>query len=362
MSLTAYAPADAAPAFGSEADADTDADIEACRAAIRQGSRSFFAASLLLPAAVRRPAYALYAFCRLADDAVDRPDRQANALGMLRERLDRAYRGSPFDLPADRAFAAVVSGHAIPRAVPEALIEGLEWDAEGRRYEDIGDLRAYAARVAGTVGAMMTLLMGARAPATVARACDLGVAMQLTNIARDVGEDARAGRVYLPRRWLRDAGIDPEAFLAAPAFSPSLGTVVARLLAVADELYARSLPGITALPLACRPAIHAARLLYAEIGREVERNGLDSVSRRAVVPTGRKLRRLGPALAATLIPTDGHEAPALPETRFLVDAVAAAPSRSVASRPSRWDIDERVGWVLELFLELEQRKQLSRPR
>ena len=178
----------------------------------------------------------------------------------------------------------MVESFAIPRALPEALLEGIEWDSQGRRYEDLPALCAYAARVAGTVGAMMAILMGVRRPEDIARACDLGVAMQLTNIARDVGEDARAGRVYLPLTWLREAGIEPDDWLAKPHFNEALGSVVQRLLDAADALYARADSGIGRLPLACRPSIQAARQLYAEIGREVERAGLDSVSRRAVVP------------------------------------------------------------------------------
>ena len=190
--------------------------MAACRALLKGGSRTFHAASKVLPRRVSDPAIALYAFCRLADDAVDLGDNRAAAVERLRERLDRAYRGQPMDQAADRAFADVVARFSIPRELPEALLEGLAWDAEGRRYETLPELYAYAARVAGTVGAMMTLVMGQRAPEIVARACDLGVAMQLTNIARDVGEDARAGRLYLPRSWLRDAGIDPDAWLAKP--------------------------------------------------------------------------------------------------------------------------------------------------
>ncbi|MEW5323935.1 squalene/phytoene synthase family protein, partial [Geobacillus thermoleovorans] len=86
----------------------------------------------------------------------------------------------------------------------------------------------------------------------VARACDLGVAMQLTNIARDVGEDARMGRIYLPATWLREAGIDPVRWLENPTFSPGLQTVVSRLLHTADTFYARSDPAIAALPMTCR--------------------------------------------------------------------------------------------------------------
>ncbi len=101
----------------------------------------------------------------------------------------------------------------MPRALPEALLEGLAWDAQARRYATLSDLYDYSARVAAAVGAMMCVLMGVRDADALARACDLGVAMQLTNIARDVGEDARERRLYLPLDWLAEAGIDPDAFL-----------------------------------------------------------------------------------------------------------------------------------------------------
>ena len=126
------------------------ADLEACRALLRGGSRSFRAASLLLQRRVAAPAAALYAFCRLADDAIDLGGggraARLEALARLRERLDRAYAGRPLPQPADRAFALVAAAHAIPHALPEALLEGLAWDAEGRRYETQAALEAYAAR------------------------------------------------------------------------------------------------------------------------------------------------------------------------------------------------------------------------
>ena len=141
----------------------TPADLAACRTMLRGGSRTFFAASLVLPRRVREPASALYGFCRLADDAIDGEGGRAAALARLRERLARAYERRPLPLPADRALADVVSRFAIPQALPEALLEGFAWDAEGRRYEDLPALFAYAARVAGSVGAMMAMLMGVRA-------------------------------------------------------------------------------------------------------------------------------------------------------------------------------------------------------
>lgn len=307
----------AQPAFAS------GADLAACRAAIRAGSRTFHAASHLLPLRVREPALSLYAFCREADDAIDQSDAPAAALSLLQERLDMAYRRRPHDNPADRAFADVVARFQIPRAVPAALLEGFAWDAEGRHYEDLSALRAYGMRVAGTVGIMMALLMGVRAPAALARAADLGVGMQLSNIARDVGEDARLGRIYLPRDWLREAGIAVDDWLARPRFDDRLGKVVLRLLDEARELYARAAAGVSQLPVECRPAIHAARLMYAEIGHEVGRAGGDSVSARAVVPVARKIMLLMQAIASSAhAPGLAAQWPVLPEAQFLIDAVA----------------------------------------
>ncbi len=337
-------------------------DLAACRALLRGGSRSFHAASLLLPARVRDPASALYAFCRVADDAIDRDGGAAAALAALHDRLDRIYRGTPSDHPADRAFAAVVERHHIPRALPDALLEGFAWDLEARRYDTIDDLHGYAARVAGCVGVMMTLVMGRREPSVLARACDLGMAMQLTNIARDVGEDARAGRLYLPQQWLREAGIDPDSFLARPAFSRNLGTVVQRLLDHADGLYARAADAISALPADCRPAIHAARVLYAEIGRELEREGLDSVSNRAVVPPLQKLAVLLRSCTAPLARPQFARAPVSAPAAFLLEAVAGLPHaipEPAGAMP--WHrIRDRAIWTIELFERLERRSQMER--
>ncbi len=327
-----------------------------CAEAIRQGSRSFHAASLILPAAVREPAYGLYAFCRLSDDAVDLDrDSPKIALARLRERLAAVYDGRPQPHPADRAMADIVRRHAIPCVAPEALLEGLAWDTEGRRYETFEDLCAYAIRVAGTVGAMMTLIMGVRDPRALARACDLGVAMQLTNIARDVGEDARAGRIYLPLNWLRSAGVDVEHFLADPRPQEAVKTVVARLLFEADRLYARARAGIALLPLACRPAILTAALLYAEIGREVERHELDSVTWRAHVSTPRKLSLLAKATVVTpLLSHEFVDDPPLGAAAFLIEAINRAPAPKPVSRPAFAEIERQLLCVLDMFERLER--------
>lgn len=303
------------------------ADIAHCRAAIRTGSLSFHAASRLLPSRVRDPALALYAFCRLADDAVDDSDDKATAVLALRDRLDLVYGGRPRNAPADRAFAAVVQDFEMPRVLPEALLEGLAWDAFSRRYDSFPDLRSYCARVASAVGAMMCVLMRVRDADALARACDLGLAMQLTNIARDVGEDARAGRLYLPLDWLAGEGITPEALLSNPVSDARLKRLTGRLLDEAATLYRRSEAGVGLLPLGCRPGIFAARHVYAGIGTALRRLDLDSINLRARTTGRQKLGWLGlsvaRAAASTVLPNPAVlHAPPVPEVAFLVDAAA----------------------------------------
>ena len=329
------------------------ADMEACREAIRHGSLSFHAASRLLPARVRDPALALYAFCRLADDAVDLQLEKADAVLRLRDRLDLVYAGRPRNAPADRAFADVVAEFEMPRALPDALLEGLAWDAEGRRYADLSGLYAYSARVASAVGVMMAVLMRVRDANALARACDLGVAMQLTNIARDVGEDAREGRLYLPLSWLDEAGIDPDAFLRDPRPGREVRALTRRLVMEANRLYYRSEAGIGALPAAARPGIFAARFIYAGIGQRLDRMGYDSVSARARTTKAQKIGWLGQSvLRAGLtmaMPLSAviYAAP-LPETAFLVDA--AATRRPVT----------RSEALLDVLAQLERRRRLQR--
>lgn len=302
-------------------------DLEICREMIRHGSLSFHAASRLLPSKVRDPALALYAFCRLADDAVDLHHEKAAAVLQLQERLDAVYAGRPRDAAPDRAFAEVVSRFDMPRALPDALLEGLAWDAMGRRCETMSDLYAYSARVASAVGAMMTVLMGVRDRHALARACDLGVAMQLTNIARDIGEDAVEGRLYLPLAWFAEAGLNPDSFLANPRPTPEIRRMTKRLVMEANRLYYRSEAGISALPRNCRPGIYAARLIYAGIGKEVSRAEYDSISGRAHTSGRQKIGWIAQAALRSAITavTPGSAVlygKPLPEVAFLVDAAA----------------------------------------
>ncbi len=340
-------------------------NLLASEALMRGGSKSFFAASRVLPRRVRGPATALYAYCRLADDAVDGQGDanvpESEVMAILHARLERVYRSDASLPEVERALSEVVKRYSIPQALLSALLEGFEWDKQGRTYETLADVQAYAARVAGTVGAMMSLIMGTRSEAALARACELGVAMQLTNIVRDVGEDARNGRLYLPRAWMREEGIDPEVWLQNPIFTSAISRVVARVLAAADDLYERAALGIAELPRDCRPAIQAARLVYAEIGREVERAGLDSLSRRAVVSQARKRVLMLRSLSAAIqVPASkaGRSAASLrplPAIEFLVHA--ARRSNNEQGFQAGGSFYDRTVWVISLFERMAERQR-----
>lgn len=334
---------------------DPAADLQACVALMRTGSRSFFAASRLLPQRVRPASIALYAFCRVADDIVDEAGlAPAESRSLLAGRLDAIYAGCPGPAVEDRALAAVVRQHDLPRPWLDALLDGFAWDAAGRTYETLEEVHDYGARVAGSVGAMMCWLMGVRSPQALARACEMGVAMQLTNIARDVGDDARNGRLYLPRHWLRQAGIEPEAWLAAPVGSPALQSVVLRLLDEADRLYRQATLGVALLPRDCRAAILAARLIYADIGSRMRRQQIDPVQQRSVVPTGRKLALAAAAswqaLHGVPVRQPDLQADPLAAVAYLVDQVSGSDELPLAlARPMR----ERVVWMIEMFERVE---------
>jgi phytoene synthase len=253
------------------------------RATLAHKSKSFALAGRLLPAGARDDAAVIYAWCRHADDAIDLAPRvaHAGALRRLRDDLAAVYGDGSLSDPSLVAFRDVVRRHAIPIAEPSALIDGLEMDAAGHRYETLEELFVYCFRVAGTVGLMMARLLGVRDPWALKRAVNLGVAMQLTNVCRDVAEDWARGRLYVPRALL--AGPPPSQLDAA-----TLRPALARLLAFADELYTSGRQGLRALPWRSAIAIDAAASIYRAIGDEIARRGYDVTSGRAIVPGWRK--------------------------------------------------------------------------
>ena len=290
------------------------------RTSIARGSKSFAAASRLFAPEMRDNVWLLYAWCRACDDIIDGQDHG----GMLTEvadldaRLDRVERltdaalvGEDTGEPAFDCLALVARDCHLPRRYIDDLTEGFALDAEGWRPETADDLLAYCYHVAGAVGCLMAIVMGV-APedeAVLDRACDLGLAFQLANVARDVTEDARGGRCYLPRRWLEEMGLQ-EADLLNPDARPRLAALTGRLAAMAGRYEASARIGTPALSYRAAWAVLAAAGIYGGIGRKVAAAGEDALGRRISTSKAEKLGWL--ARAATQSAGRVHLYPATP--------------------------------------------------
>lgn len=273
---------------------------------IEVGSKSFAAAARLFPPATRRSVLMLYAWCRHCDDVVDGqelgfgvapPVAHGSAhdpraeLDRLVDQTRRAYAGEPMHDPAFAAFQEVALGCQIAPRYAFDHLAGFAMDVGQARYETIDDTLRYCYHVAGVVGLMMASIMGARDERVLDRACDLGLAFQLTNIARDIVDDAAIGRCYLPAQWLREAGIAPEE-IGLPRHRAALARVAARLVDYAEPYYDSAMTGIAALPLRSAWAIATARNVYRQIGVEVKRRGARAWDERVGTSKAAKLRLL----------------------------------------------------------------------
>ncbi|MBX9925104.1 MAG: phytoene/squalene synthase family protein [Hyphomicrobiaceae bacterium] len=270
---------------------------------IEKGSKSFAGASRLFDPTTRASAYMLYAWCRHCDDEIDGQElgfntaeastpASAERLSNLRERTIAAIEGRASE-PIFLALQTVVERHAIPARHPLELIEGMAMDVRGHSYHTLDDTLLYSYHVAGVVGVMMAMVMGARDPATLDRASDLGIAFQLTNIARDVHADASVGRVYLPAEWLTGAGVEPSPdAVAAPENREAIHGVTLQLLGEADRYYESAGEGLQHLPLRSAMAIAAARRVYSDIGNVVRERGASAGASRASLSRMRKLTGL----------------------------------------------------------------------
>ncbi|MEF2551491.1 phytoene/squalene synthase family protein [Aurantimonas sp. A2-1-M11] len=268
---------------------------------IAKGSKSFAAAAKLFDAETRRSAMMLYAWCRHCDDTIDgqvmgfarrplaTPASGEKRLALLEAETLAALRGEPTSHPSFRAVADVAARHGLPQELLLQHLQGYRMDVEERHYATVSDTLAYCYHVAGCVGVMMSMVMGADEETTLDRASDLGIAFQLTNIARDIVEDARAGRVYLPAEWLADADLRP-GDLADPRQRPVVSLVANRLIDLAEPYYASAFFGLRALPPRSAWAVATAHGVYREIGMQVKALGADAWDAR--VSTGRR-QKLG---------------------------------------------------------------------
>lgn len=271
---------------------------EHCKKVTAEHARTFYFASFFLGGTKRSACYALYAFCRYIDDLVDEHANAHNSVDEVtirrtieqwRNQLDAVYAGKEGRSPVMVAWADVLSRYHIPRELPDLLIEGCMSDLRPCvRYETFNQLYDYCYKVASVVGLMTSKIFGYENPEAEARAVDLGIAMQLTNILRDVGEDMANGRIYLPGDELAEFNLSEQAIMERKVtgqFREFMRFQIER----AREYYASANLGIPMLERESRMTVRLMSHNYSRILDAIERNDYDVFARRAAVPFRSKL-------------------------------------------------------------------------
>lgn len=256
------------------------------RTAIRKGSKSFYFASLFFSDQVKSDCWNLYRWCRYCDDRIDNGGTEDDLKDIKNKTLS-ALRGLSGP-PQFRGVSEVCQRYSIPLEYPMELLSGFEKDSRGLTIKDENELEEYAYQVAGVVGLMMSYIMNADLSRAREAAKCMGNAMQLTNIARDIGEDFFRGRIYLPATWLKDEKIQTGKLMDLDQ-RESLFRVSERLLKKADGLYQKGYSGLIYLPLRSAIAVSIAASIYSSIGRKIRRQGPSALDSRIYVSFPEKL-------------------------------------------------------------------------
>lgn len=282
---------------GATGESDLVAAYEHCRQVTRFYGTTYYFSTCFFPPRLRPAVFALYAWVRYPDEWVDNPgglsiDEQREKLRQWRDATADAIKTGSSDHPVLAAWADAARRYAVPTAYMRDFMDAMEMDLTVIRYETFEELRGYTWGSASVVGLMMCHLIGANDPASVPHATSLGLAMQLTNFLRDVGEDWRdRGRIYLPMEDLRRFNVS-EADIAAGRVTENVRALVRFEIERAREIYAHSDAGFSYIPVESRLPVRLARVLYSRILDKVEQNGCDVLTRRARVPTWEKLLTL----------------------------------------------------------------------
>ena len=281
----------------------TDEAYARCTEITRAEARNFYYGFVLLPRERRRGIHALYAFSRRCDDSVDGEDgidAKMAAVRARRDEVDRAYRGDVHsDDPVLVALADAVRRFAIPRAPLDALVDGVEMDLATTRYGDWPSLKNYCDRVAGAVGVLSLYVFGfsdSRAPAF---AEDLGVAMQIVNIMRDVAEDAARDRIYLPADEMATCGVTEDDLLA-PRMTAGVQALMQRQGVRAGEYFANGERLLPLLDLRARMCVQMLAALYGDILLRLGATGYDITSPRVSLSGARKIALMGTSIARAI--------------------------------------------------------------
>jgi 15-cis-phytoene synthase len=268
-------------------DTQIEKGFEEARKITEKHAKTFFFASHLLPPDKRLASYAIYAICRLSDDAVD--TRADANIPSLRKNISDAYSDKPLNSNILAAFRETVKDYDIPMRYFDELIEGMNMDIENKRYANFDELYVYCYRVAGVVGLMMNKVLGGKGELSEKYAEKLGIAMQLTNILRDIREDHDMGRIYIPQDMLRKYKITEE-MIAMRSTSRDFRDLLKYEMARTREYYRESLKGIPLIDdLRSRIVVLTMKEMYEDILRVIEKNGYNVMSKRAYTSSFRKL-------------------------------------------------------------------------
>ena len=293
------------------ADAALREDYARCAAITRRSSSNFYYAFMLLPAERRQALYSVYAFCRFVDDIADDAvgdeagGKPATLLARWREELERVFSGSPTHA-ISRALAYNVRHFAIPRRYFEEIIDGVEMDLGRTRYATFEELRLYCYRVASAVGLVCIEIFGYRNPRTREYAENLGIAFQLTNIIRDLSEDAARGRIYLPLEDLARFDVSEDEILRG-ADTIELRRLLEHEVERARSFYAQAENALAAEDRAAMVCAEAMRSIYRALLERIASKGCGVVGRRHRISTPRKLYLVGRTWAGTRLRARGQE-------------------------------------------------------
>ncbi len=273
-------------------DIDLEASYDCCMNLFEVHARSFHFASRYLDEKDRRAFAALYAFCRLADDFADEidipPEAIEDELDALKDIVARMEEGEIFDHPVLRAFGDTMVRYNIPVKYLNELIEGVRMDINLKEIQTVEELEKYCYNVASTVGVMLCYIMGAIDSRTIERAIDLGQALQITNILRDIDEDFQNGRIYLPLETRQQFRVNRDAF-EKKKINPNFKWLIKHHIAIAESYYSKAEIGIQDLPPAAAFTVKVASRVYSEIMNEIKKMNYDIFKKRAIVPKWKKL-------------------------------------------------------------------------
>jgi len=272
-------------------DKKIESGFQKAKTITKRFATTFYLASLFLPQEKRLASYAVYAICRISDESVDGQSQtnQKNAyLEKVRQAIEKSYSQDTLQDHLLLAFRYVVNRYQIPKAYFEELLEGMEMDLSQNRYQDFNELYNYCYKVAGVVGLIMLKILGERNHSSQEAAVKLGIAMQLTNILRDIKEDLKRGRIYLPRDDLKKFNLS-ESDLVSVVLSPGLKALLEYEIKLAQKYYSEAKKGIRFISgIRERFVVIAMSQMYSAILKEIRKRPQDILSKRVKVKNFKK--------------------------------------------------------------------------